>query len=107
MFTGIIGDVGEVIEMTPLGERCRLTIAGAYDPTSIALGASIANAGVCLTVVGVEPPAASSAISFPVGAETLAVTTLGQSRHGDRVHPEHALKVGDQLPRHLVSGPGA
>ncbi len=104
MFTGIIGDVGEVIEMTPLGERCRLTIAGAYDPTSIALGASIANAGVCLTVVGVEPRAAGSAISFDVGAETLAVTTLGQWRQGDRVNLERALKVGDELGGHLVSG---
>ena len=57
MFTGIISDVGEVIEMTPLGERNRLAIASAYPAKSINVGASIANAGVCLTVVGVEPHA--------------------------------------------------
>ena len=55
MFTGIISDVGEVIEITPSGERSRLVLASAYDPGSIAIGASIAISGVCLTVVEVEP----------------------------------------------------
>ena len=104
MFTGIVSDVGEVLEMTSLGERSRLTIASAYSPTSIPLGASICIAGVCLTAVGVEPRDSGSAISFDVGAETLAVTTLGQSRKGDRVNLERALKVGDELGGHLVSG---
>ncbi len=104
MFTGIVTDVGEVIEMTPLGERSRLTIASAYDPASIAVGASIANAGVCLTVVGVAPHDPGSAISFDVGAETLAVTTLGRWRRGDRVNLERALRVGDELGGHIVSG---
>ena len=104
MFTGIVSDVGEVLEMTSLGVRSRLTIASAYSPTSIPLGASICIAGVCLTAVGVEPRDSGSAISFDVGAETLAVTTLGQSRKGDRVNLERALKVGDELGGHLVSG---
>ena len=55
MFTGIISDVGQVIAITPNGELSRLRIATAYDVRAIPLGASIANAGACLTVVGVEP----------------------------------------------------
>ena len=89
MFTGIVSDVGEVLEMTSLGERDRLTIASAYSPASIPLGASICIAGACLTAVG---------------AETLAVTTLGQLRKRDRVNLERALNVGDELGGHMVSG---
>jgi riboflavin synthase len=104
MFTGIISDVGEVIEMTPDGERNRLAIASAYPAKSIDVGASIANAGVCLTVVSVEPHAKGSAIGYDVGAETLAVTTLGAWRAGARVNLERALKIGDELGGHMVSG---
>jgi hypothetical protein len=104
MFTGIISDVGEVIEITPLGERNRLTIVSAYPANSINIGASIANAGVCLTVVGVEPHARGSAIAYDVGAETLAVATLGEWRTRGRVNLERALKVGDELGGHMVSG---
>jgi riboflavin synthase len=104
MFTGIISDVGQIIEMTPSGERSRLRIASAYEAASIPVGASIANAGVCLTVVGVEPHGGGSAIAFDVGAETLAVTTLGRWRAGGRINLELALKVGDELGGHVVSG---
>jgi riboflavin synthase len=104
MFTGIVSDVGEIIEMKRLGERNRLAVASAYDPSSIAVGASIANAGVCLTAVGVEPRGAGSLLSFDVGAETLAVTTLGSWREGDRVNLERSLRVGDELGGHMVSG---
>jgi riboflavin synthase len=104
MFTGIISDVGQIIEITSSGERCRLRIASAYDAASMAVGGSIANAGVCLTVVGVEPRDSGSAIAFDVGAETLAVTTLGKWRRGQRVNLERALKVGDELGGHMVSG---
>jgi riboflavin synthase len=104
MFTGIISNVGEVIEMTPDGERNRLAIASAYPAKSIDVGASIANAGVCLTVVSVEPHATGSAIAYDVGAETLAVTTLGAWRAGARVNLERALKIGDELGGHMVSG---
>ena len=98
MFTGIVADVGEVVEMRRLGERSRLTVASAFDP------ASIANAGVCLTAVVVEARGAGSRISFDVGAETLAVTTLGGWREGCRVNLERALRVGDELGGHMVSG---
>jgi riboflavin synthase len=104
MFTGIISDVGEIIEMVPNGERSRLRIASAYAPKSIDVGASIANSGACLTVVGVEPREGGSVIAYDVGAETLAVTTLGQWRAGGRVNLERALKVGDELGGHMVSG---
>ena len=104
MFTGIITDVAEVLEIERLGERDRLSVASAYDPASIAVGASIANAGVCLTAVGVEANGAGSRLAFDVGAETLAVTTLGTLREGDRVNLERALKVGDELSGHMVSG---
>jgi riboflavin synthase len=104
VFTGIVSDVGEVVEITPVGERSRLVIASAYSPASIDVGASIANAGVCLTVVGVEPVGAGSRIVFDVGAETLAVTTLGTWRKGDHVNLERSLRVGDELGGHMVSG---
>ena len=104
MFTGIVSDVGEVIEMTPLGARSRLIVASAYDPASIEIGASIANAGVCLTAAAVEKRGRGSQIAFDVGAETLAVTTLGRWKKGDRVNLERSLKLGDELGGHMVSG---
>jgi riboflavin synthase len=104
MFTGIISDIGQIIDITPSGEMSRLRVASAYDARTIALGASIANSGPCLTVVGVEARGQGSALAFDVGAETLAVTSLGQWRAGGRVNLERSLKVGDELGGHMVSG---
>ena len=104
MFTGIVSDVGEVIDVERLGERDRLTVASRYDAATIAVGASIANAGVCLTVVGVEPAGTGAKLMFDVGAETLTVTTLKLWRKGTRVNLERSLKVGDELGGHMVSG---
>jgi riboflavin synthase len=104
MFTGIVSDVGQVIEIKRLGERNRLLIASAYPAASIDLGASIANAGACLTVVGVERREGGSAIAYDVGAETLQVTTLEGWRAGSHVNLERALKVGDELGGHMVLG---
>jgi riboflavin synthase len=104
MFTGIISDIGQIIDITTSGELSRLRVASAYDAKTIALGASIANSGPCLTVVGVEPQGKGSALAFDVGAETLAVTSLGQWRAGGRVNLERSLKVGDELGGHMVSG---
>ena len=104
MFTGIISDVGQIIDITPSGDLRRLRIASAYDARSIPVGASIANSGACLTVVGVEPQARGSAIAFDVGAETLAVTILGQWGQGGRVNLERSLRIGDELGGHMVSG---
>jgi riboflavin synthase len=104
MFTGLISDVGQVIEFAQSGDLRRLRIASSYEPRSIPVGASIANSGACLTVVGVEPHCGGSAIAFDVGAETLAVTTLGQWRAGERINLERSLRVGDELGGHMVSG---
>jgi riboflavin synthase len=104
MFTGIVSDVGEVLEKTSLGERDRLVVTSRYDPASVALGASIANSGVCLTVVEVAPRDGGAMLAFDVGAETLSVTTLGGWRVGTKVNLERSLKVGDELGGHMVSG---
>ncbi|MFL5259510.1 MAG: riboflavin synthase [Hyphomicrobiales bacterium] len=100
MFTGIVTDVGEVIAREPLGD-VRFTIATHFDPTTIAIGASIACAGCCLTVVETDP---SGSFQVQASAETLSKTTLGRWRVGTRVNLERALKVGDELGGHLMSG---
>ena len=105
MFTGIVTDIGTVATVTPLAEGVRLRIDTSYDPASIAIGASIACSGVCLTVVAL-PDAASNARWFEVEAweEALRLTTAGRWRPGARLNLERALKVGDELGGHIVSG---
>jgi riboflavin synthase len=104
MFTGIITDVGQVVEMSRQGDIARLVVDCQYDPAGIALGASVANAGVCLTVVARSERNGGARLSFDVGAETLAVTTLREWAPGRRVNLERPLKIGDELGGHLVSG---
>jgi riboflavin synthase len=99
MFTGIITDIGRVRRLRR-GGTLDLAIASAFDTTAIALGASIACSGVCLTVVAVEP----GAFSVQASAETLACSTLGAWSEGDAVNLEQALRLGDELGGHLVSG---
>lgn len=105
MFTGIVTDTGTVEKATPLPEGLRLRIGTAYDPATIALGASIACAGVCLTVVAL-PDAGDNDRWFEVEAweEALRLTTAGKWKAGARVNLERALKVGDELGGHIVSG---
>jgi riboflavin synthase len=107
MFTGIITDVGRVRRLRraagPQGAPqggVDLSIATAYDIEGIALGASIACSGVCLTVVAVEP----GAFSVQASAETLSCSTLGDWSEGTAVNLERALRVGDELGGHIVSG---
>lgn len=104
MFTGLVSDVGEVLSLEPRGGLTRLRVACAYDPASIALGASIAHNGVCMTVVDVGPRGAGAWYDIDAAAETLAVTTAGQWRAGTKLNLERALKIGDELGGHLVSG---
>ncbi len=104
MFTGLISDVGEVIEIEDAGELRRFGVACHYDAASIPIGASIAHAGVCLTVVEVGLSGYRTKISLDVGAETLAVTTLAAWRPGDKVNLERPLRLGDELGGHMVSG---
>ncbi len=103
MFTGIISDLGEVIEVQEKAEGLRrIAIACGYDPDSIAIGASIACSGVCLTVV--ERGRAGNRASFAVdaAAETLRVTTAGTWQRGTRLNLERALRLGDELGGHMV-----
>lgn len=105
MFTGIVTDIGTVEKVSPLAEGVRLRIRTAYDPATIALGASIACAGVCLTVVAL-PEDGSNARWFEVEAweEALRLTTASGWAAGSRINLERALKVGDELGGHIVSG---
>jgi riboflavin synthase len=101
MFTGIIQDVGLILALEQLGGDTRLTVGvDRLDLSRVALGDSIAVAGVCLTVVAIEP----RAFSADVSRETLALTTIGDWRVGRRVNLEPALRAGDALGGHLVSG---
>jgi riboflavin synthase len=104
MFTGIVTDVGEVVSVATRGELRRLRIACSYDADSIALGASIACSGVCLTVVAVAREGARTIFEVDAAAETLAVTTVGTWVEGTRINLERALKIGDELGGHIVTG---
>jgi riboflavin synthase len=105
MFTGIVTDVGEVIAVEERGEGLRrLTIACAYDPASIAIGASIACGGVCMTAVATGTQGGRGTFSVDAAAETLRLTTVGRWRKGTRINLERSLKMGNELGGHLVSG---
>jgi riboflavin synthase len=105
MFTGITTDVGEVTAVEPRAQRLsRLKIACAYSRSTIAIGASIACSGVCLTVVEVGEQSGRAVFSVDAAAETLRMTTAGQWRLGTRLNLERALKVGDELGGHIVAG---
>ena len=105
MFTGIVTDVGSVAELTPLDEGIRLRVETAYDPKTIAIGASIAHSGVCLTVTRL-PDESSNQRWFEVEAweEALRLTTIAGWQVGTRINLERALKIGDELGGHIVSG---
>ena len=105
MFTGIVTDVGTVSSVTPMDEGVRLRIATTYDPRTIEIGASIAHSGVCLTVTAL-PGEGENARWFEVEAweEALRLTTIAGWSEGTRVNLERALKIGDELGGHIVSG---
>lgn len=99
MFTGIVTDIGEVRELERKGDL-RARIETRYDTDSIDIGASIACSGVCLTVVRLGP----DWFDVEISAETLDKTTIGGWEPGTRINLERALKVGDELGGHIVSG---
>ena len=105
MFTGIVTDIAKVASAKPLPEGVRLRIETAYDPATIAIGASISCSGVCLTVTGL-PGEGSNARWFEVEAweEALRLTTASSWKPGTRINLERALKIGDELGGHIVSG---
>lgn len=99
MFTGIITDIGTITQLEKRGDL-RATIACHYDTSSIAMGASIACAGMCLTVVD----KGADWFAADISAESIACTNAGCWAVGDQINLERSLKVGDELGGHIVSG---
>jgi riboflavin synthase len=108
MFTGIVTDVGRVRAIAPNGDTgqgdTRLRIATAYDAATIAIGASISCSGACLTVIDKGRGSDGCWFEVEVSAETLARTCLGTWREGTPVNLERAMKIGDELGGHIVTG---
>ncbi|WP_417451712.1 riboflavin synthase [Kordiimonas sp.] len=99
MFTGIVTDVGRVAA-TEGASDVQVTINTGYDMSRVDIGASIACAGVCLTVVDKD----TGWFKADVSAETLKVTNLGDWREGSEINLERSLKLGDELGGHIVTG---
>ena len=105
MFTGIVSDLGEVLDVDERADGLRrLAIACGYDPATIDIGASIACSGPCLTVVERGQKGNRAFFAVDVAAETLRVTTAGTWLRGTRLNLERSLRLGDELGGHLVSG---
>ena len=99
MFTGIITDIGRVTRLEQRGDL-RATIQTGYDTGSIDIGASIACDGVCLTVIALS----RDSFDVEISAETVSKTSVAGWTDGSRLNLERALKVGDELGGHIVSG---
>jgi riboflavin synthase len=104
MFTGIISDLGEVLEVVEQEGLHRLTIGCGYDPNTINIGASIACSGICLSAVARGQTRLRSHFAVDAAAETLRVTTAGSWRRGTQLNLERSLRLGDELGGHLVTG---
>ena len=102
MFTGIVTDIGHVLELEQRGDL-RARMGTRYDVDGIEIGASIACDGVCLTVIAVgrDP---QNWFDVEISAETVSATNVGGWAVDNRVNLERALKVGDELGGHIVSG---
>ncbi|MEJ0007509.1 MAG: riboflavin synthase [Steroidobacteraceae bacterium] len=101
MFTGIVQDTGTVVALTPRGGDIRLAIrVGQLDLSKTAVGDSICVQGCCVTAIAV----AADVFEADLSRETLGLTTLGGLKTGAAVNLEPALRVGDALGGHLVSG---
>ena len=99
MFTGIITDIGRIEAAEARGDL-RLRIACGYSMADVALGASIACSGVCLTVVD----KGENWFAVDVSSETQSCTASGMWREGERLNLERALRLGDELGGHIVTG---
>jgi len=100
MFTGIIEGLGRVAAIRSSGQGKRLTVEADFDLAGIKVGDSIAVSGACLTAVQI----AARRFEVDVSPETLARTTLGAARVGERVNLERSLRLSDRIDGHLVSG---
>lgn len=103
MFTGIITAVGTIREVTERGDL-HAVIACPYDPDGIAIGASIACSGVCLTVVERGGSAGDAWFAVDISGETVSRTAQDQWRAGRKLNLEQALRLGDELGGHIVTG---
>lgn len=100
MFTGIIEGLGTIKEIQPAGQGKRITVEADFVLDQTKIGDSIAVSGACLTAVALT----GKRFEVDVSPETLAKTTFGKAKIGDRVNLERALRLGDRLDGHLVSG---
>ncbi len=103
MFTGIITDLGEVVEVRGAADR-QIKIACAYDADTMDIGASIACSGVCLTVVEKGREGDQNWFKVDISAQSISSTTAGAWAAGTILNLERALKIGDELGGHMVSG---
>ena len=103
MFTGIVTAIGTIERVEQRGDL-RVRITCPFDPATIAIGASIACSGVCLTVVERGGEAGAAWFAVDVSAETVGRTAAGMWREGRRINLEASLRVGDELGGHIVSG---
>lgn len=103
MFTGIVSDKGRLRSIEAQGDT-RFVIETAYAPESIAIGASICCSGCCLTVIEKGHDDGQNWFAVQASAETLSATTLGEWSEGWNINLERALKAGDEMGGHIVSG---
>ena len=103
MFTGIVTAVGEIRESRQSGDL-RCVIACPFDPAGIAMGASIACSGVCLTVVDKGGVAGDAWFAVDISAESVSRTVPGRWEQGRQLNLEPALKLGEELGGHIVTG---
>jgi riboflavin synthase len=103
MFTGIVTAIGTIDSVEQRGDL-RVRVSCPWDPERIAIGASIACAGVCLTVVERGGTPGDAWFAVDVSAETVSRTATGMWKEGERINLEGSLKVGDELGGHIVSG---
>ena len=103
MFTGIVTDIGTIRSIEHRGDL-RVVVECSYDPETIDIGASIACSGVCLTVIDKGRDTGGNWFAVDVSGETQSCTAQGQWSEGRRLNLERALKVGDELGGHIVTG---
>ena len=99
MFTGIVSDVGAIRSVEQRGDT-RVVVETAYDTSTVELGASISCSGVCLTVIDKGP----NWFAVDVSGETLSRTAQGQWSEGKKLNLERAMRLGDELGGHIVTG---